>query len=588
MGRCLAMYDLSGIQSFIFRTNRLKEIVGASYLVSLALFGNVPKLLDEGPDDWKSRTEDDFASVPEDAGRTVYIGGGNAMVLFGSEDCATSFTGQLKRRVFEQTGGALRICSALCAVDGDTRLADCLDPTVAGNLRDRLERSKAKSPHALTARGFSIDALDNETGEPVLYFEKPLMDRGEWKRFMGRSQYLKLKAYKDQGDAKKGDIARSPLLELMGDREYRVEFEDFFKDEADRKGEGDDEKGEDDNKGKRYLAVVHIDGNTMGQRITKYLAATRDRCTSLEEDLVAMRRLSAYIGDLYRNALSQTIDELYAGVEGELPFRPVVADGDDITYICRSEKAFASVRTFVDALHNPRGNDEARDELLPEAQDLSVGVGVAFVNNNYPFSSAYAMAEELCKNAKKAARERFGERPTSPVSSVDFHVCSGEVVTNIADFRSRYLVQRVPGKEGRVELCLRPYHMGDAQTVAPPELQFDSLLRQIEVLRAHSTDDPADGGNEAWIARSKLKGLREKYGEGKEQAVRYGELMVERNKAMHPEDAEETSDRGAFVRRFAEPYVQNTAAGQSDPHTYAAYFDALDVLDLCDGMGDAK
>ena len=90
VGRVLVMYDLSGIQDFIFSTNRVKEIVGASCVVSNALFGNVPRILGEDRDDWRAYDATDYRSIDNDKGRTVYIGGGNALVLFGSMDAATS------------------------------------------------------------------------------------------------------------------------------------------------------------------------------------------------------------------------------------------------------------------------------------------------------------------------------------------------------------------------------------------------------------------------------------------------------------------------------------------------------------------
>jgi len=366
----------------------------------------------------------------------------------------------------------------------------------------------------------------------------------------------------------------------MGGREYKDEFEAFFKDDKTTDGDAPTDGDSYRSRGKRFLAVVHIDGNTMGQRITQFLAKTKDQCGSFEEDLVAMRDFSAYIGDLYKNTLSRTIDKLYAGDEGALPFRPVVADGDDITYICRSEKAFPSVHTFVEELNDAQRTLD--DDAMPAAQGLSVGAGIAFVNNNYPFSSAYDMAEELCKNAKTTALTRFGSDPSHPVSSIDFHVCSGEVISNVADYRRHYLTQRTV--HDTVELCIRPYHMGDEQIV-PESLRFDSFLSLVRDLRMHSSDDEATDGTDAWIARSKLKGLRDKYGEGKEQAKRYGELMVERDVAIRVAAGNASQARKAFVEGFSEPY--ETFDTEPEGNQHARFFDALDVLDLCDDMDDA-
>lgn len=571
MGRFLVMYDLSGIQSFIFSTNRVKEIVGASYLVSKALFVNVPSLLGEALDAWKTYQASDFTNLNESEAKTVYIGGGNALVLFGSAGAATNFTKKLKREVFLQTGGALRVCSARIQVDESTRLSSCLDPTAESSLRAMLDRSKAKAPHALPARGFSIDALDNDTQEPIIFFEKPIADQGEKLQYLSRSQRLKLDAYAAQhiGGAKQ-DVS-SPLIELMGGSKYEVEFDKFFR-ESNAK-----------NQGKRFLAIVHVDGNTMGQRIAAFLNNLAESEGTLEDDLVAMRNLSAFISSVYREALKHTIDEVLGPAKNQehpLAFRPVVADGDDITFVCRSEDAFACVKAFVNALHEPIANT-SEQEGLPKPEDLSVGAGIAFVKSSYPFSSAYAMAEELCRNAKKTALKRFGAHPGRPVSSVDFHVCSGELISNVADFRAQRLTLAGTAESPRVHLCIRPYYLvDDDAVVSEKNLLFDEFVAQITSLLKHSDAEGSAGS--PWIARSKLKAMRDKYGQGVEQARRYGQLVCERDMALQRTSGNFDEGRAAFVASLEDPYTSLSSPEDGARSLYATFFDALDVLDLCE------
>ena len=45
MTQCIAIYDISGIQSFIFSTNKLREMVGGSKIVHKILFELLPKKL---------------------------------------------------------------------------------------------------------------------------------------------------------------------------------------------------------------------------------------------------------------------------------------------------------------------------------------------------------------------------------------------------------------------------------------------------------------------------------------------------------------------------------------------------------------
>lgn len=103
----LSIFDLSGIQSFIFATNKLREIAGASAIVRNALSLNVPNLI-------KKYT----------GAEKIYIGGGNALVKFNYEKDAKEFARELQKMVFLQSGGALRICFAIIKADENKSLAE--------------------------------------------------------------------------------------------------------------------------------------------------------------------------------------------------------------------------------------------------------------------------------------------------------------------------------------------------------------------------------------------------------------------------------------------------------------------------------
>ena len=89
----LAMYDVRGIQSYIFKSNAAKEIVGASALVEKIITDGLQAYVDTqkaGEDEKMSRymmdwTKDDpkaFLEHPEVEMQILFIGGGNAYVLF--------------------------------------------------------------------------------------------------------------------------------------------------------------------------------------------------------------------------------------------------------------------------------------------------------------------------------------------------------------------------------------------------------------------------------------------------------------------------------------------------------------------------
>src|SRR5262245_26456408 len=112
----LTMIDTAGIQDYIFGSNRLRENIGASYLVEQATRDWVYKVLkdlgghnikDPGPDDDGADRIDRSKLIEKDGQRSelIFAGGGNAAILFRSQDDAKDFAWKLSLRILEEAPG---------------------------------------------------------------------------------------------------------------------------------------------------------------------------------------------------------------------------------------------------------------------------------------------------------------------------------------------------------------------------------------------------------------------------------------------------------------------------------------------------
>ena len=92
----LVLVDTSQIQSFIFGSNRLRENVGASSLVSQAT------------EAWPKKIVENKNPSP-----LIYSGGGNVLLAFDTQNDAENFIRELSKKVMERSARpANRFCAA--------------------------------------------------------------------------------------------------------------------------------------------------------------------------------------------------------------------------------------------------------------------------------------------------------------------------------------------------------------------------------------------------------------------------------------------------------------------------------------------
>ena len=106
----LMMLDTSGIQNYIFNSNRLQENIGASELIHRATtfwafgaLGNLQHNVTFSDHRW-SYTGRQFEKDNLDA-EVIYAGGGNTFILFRDAEQARQTTAQLTRRILKEAPG---------------------------------------------------------------------------------------------------------------------------------------------------------------------------------------------------------------------------------------------------------------------------------------------------------------------------------------------------------------------------------------------------------------------------------------------------------------------------------------------------
>jgi len=392
----LALYDVRSKQKFIYRSNKIKEIVGGSKLIE-DVFTNflieIAKEEGKGIYIYKKGEEfktDDFKKHIEEGyvGEVIYNGGGNFLVLYKSEDVFKEINKKLTFRILKEYNG-MKV------------LATCIKVNIEGSYLN--DRNKLYAKHRINENQELVTRPINTL--PIVQVDPntsmPLTCRN--KTVSGSSEERNKEKVSRESNAK-----------------YK-KYEEFIKNnDSDDVKQLDDmvEKGESS-----QLAVIYIDGNNMSNQIQGLI----ENNDTYEVAIKKLRDFSKKIDEEY---VEKPVKEIKKELDKEGKTgkkRLIVAAGDEMTIICNAKHAYKVLETYF----------RKQDEI---SKNNTSCAGVAIFHSHAPFADAYAIAEECCSNAKKKLRENNIENSRA----FDFHYCQGAIGTSLEDIRrSNHLEDKI-------------------------------------------------------------------------------------------------------------------------------------------------
>jgi len=173
------------------------------------------------------------------------------------------------------------------------------------------------------------------------------------------------------------------------------------------------------------------------------------------------RELSEKIG----NAAEQAAREAFELTvkrntkEGDLfPFRPIVLGGDDLTVIIRGDMAIDFTHTFLQAFEKETSKEFQGFDSTHFHDGLTACAGIAYIKANYPFHYGTHLAEMLCDQAKKVAKELNQDRTPSCLL---FHKVHSSFIEGYSDIVEQELTvhQKLTADPIRMRLDFGPYFL---------------------------------------------------------------------------------------------------------------------------------
>lgn len=438
----LAMYDVRGKQEFIFRTNKLQEIVGASWIIRDVfkdyLFPTAKEAGTKGIYVYNPKEKYDkvtFTNRIEKEnyiGEVVYEGGGNFFVLFKNRDVFQDITYRFTSKLMKAVG-TLQVQATCVEIEDFTDFKGDQK-----RLYEEHRKTESRESSIAPWSCLPIVQVDRKTSQPLVDYSELCEKLDKWIKEKLKNKGEKGKLTKESAAKLIKYYSEIKRIGNKGESEL-TETEKVFLENETILDKLVTEKGKDSK-----LAVVYIDGNNMGAKVEQ---RTNNASTKGYDDQIkVLRDFSQSIQETY---VTEGVEKALEGID-ENRFRIVVSAGDEINFIVNAHDAFKCATQYL-------------DYLKEKDQSASSCAGIAVFNSHAPYADVYRLAEEACESGKKKMKELGVDN----AAFIDFHVCQGAIGLSLDRIRkeengkiiSRPWMMWNRTKFKKSDVCVTDYHI---------------------------------------------------------------------------------------------------------------------------------
>ncbi|MCL4481196.1 MAG: CRISPR-associated protein [Bacteroidetes bacterium] len=424
-------FTIHSIQGYIFQTNKLKEIAGASELVEQICTTEFAKMIDK---DFKGFKDDPCA---------IRNAAGNIRYLF-SEDQLNLCKEVVKvfpKKILEFAPG-VQISQAVVEISENDQFH------LKSEELERKLTAQRNNPFRPVDLGYMAINRSRRTGLPSC----------------------------DKKDDDKKPLDKATYLKQKQERKSSRVSELFFGSYFDKERITADVEKIVSSKDTNYswLAVIHADGNNMG----KALQNLKDEITIGHNYADLEKRFSEAVDEATKVAANTAFVESMKVIKlketDKIPFRPIIVGGDDLTIVCRADLALNFTKVYLEIFKKQTEINFCREGFTTDLKNgLTACAGIAYIKVNYPFHYAVDLAEKLCSHAKKDAKSKVKANGLVP-SCLMFHKVQDSFVESYEDIIKRELTAHAAD----YKFDFGPYYL-DPKTNKPTIKQFLDNVSQF-------------------------------------------------------------------------------------------------------------
>lgn len=424
MAKYLYGASIQGIQDYIFATNDLQEIIGASEIID-SLGRN---LKDKKKDDGEIFGVFNELKQKGLVEQILLNAAGNFRAIVNGEENLKKIVYDLPKKIMKNAYG-ITVSQATAPYNDDYETASKI-------LEQRLKTQRNR-PSMPLDMGINFMSLTPKTARATYKIEK----KNDKKTPLDISSFQKRKAHNSWFEKRRKDDANFAEMKKFSEISNK----------------------------KHKLAIIHADGNGLGILVKNLVKVVKK-----SNDTGAIARFSEALDKATKDAFINAKKKTKAALgKDSLHIKELILSGDDMTAVCDADIALEFTKNFIEEFESQ--TDNKKDDI---EQKLTMCAGIAYCNEKFPFHYAVGLAEELCTAAKKHSKNKYvrdQEKDIAPSCLMLHNIQS-------SNFQSwdKFIKDELTIKDIRCDFG--PYYLGNTE-VSKDEPKVENFINLVKIYR---------------------------------------------------------------------------------------------------------